>query len=202
MKNYYKILEVSENASIEIIEKAYKVLVRKYHPDLQGNSPKNEAKIREINEAYSVLSDPYIKEQYDKEFKLENQIREFNNFQESDYSRMYREQQRLKYELAHEKYDKERISHQKQEIENEKKQEENTASYGMIYLLKGIFRHRPTMKSIKNLKRIDLLALFLTIVIVITIGLILYFLPFTHDWMYDNFLNTPLTSWIFKSSSK
>ena len=41
MKNYYKILEVSENASPEVIEKAYKVLVKKYHPDLQKANRKN-----------------------------------------------------------------------------------------------------------------------------------------------------------------
>lgn len=37
MKNItlYEVLEVSENASTEIIEKAYKVLAKKYHPDLQ-----------------------------------------------------------------------------------------------------------------------------------------------------------------------
>ena len=36
----YEILEVSENASTEIIEKAYKVLAKKYHPDLQDESQK------------------------------------------------------------------------------------------------------------------------------------------------------------------
>lgn len=35
MKNYYEILEVNENASKEVIDKAYKVLAKKYHPDLQ-----------------------------------------------------------------------------------------------------------------------------------------------------------------------
>lgn len=35
MKNYYEILQVNEKASQEIIEKAYKVLAKKYHPDLQ-----------------------------------------------------------------------------------------------------------------------------------------------------------------------
>ena len=38
MKNYYEILQVNENASIEIIEKAYKVLAKKYHPDLQKDA--------------------------------------------------------------------------------------------------------------------------------------------------------------------
>ena len=41
-KNYYDILEVNKNASQEIIEKAYKTLVKKYHPDLQDNNLKNE----------------------------------------------------------------------------------------------------------------------------------------------------------------
>ena len=33
MKNYYEILEVNRKASKEIIEKAYRVLAKKYHPD-------------------------------------------------------------------------------------------------------------------------------------------------------------------------
>ena len=34
MKNYYDLLEVTPKASKEIIEKAYRVLIKKYHPDL------------------------------------------------------------------------------------------------------------------------------------------------------------------------
>ena len=33
VKNYYEILEVDSKASPEVIEKAYKTLVKKYHPD-------------------------------------------------------------------------------------------------------------------------------------------------------------------------
>ena len=43
MKNYYDLLEVSEKASPEVIEKAYKTLVKKYHPDLQPDDKKKEA---------------------------------------------------------------------------------------------------------------------------------------------------------------
>ena len=42
MKNYYEILEVDSKASPEVIEKAYKTLVKKYHPDLQNGINKNE----------------------------------------------------------------------------------------------------------------------------------------------------------------
>ena len=68
-KTYYEVLEVDKNASQEIIEKAYKTLAKKYHPDLRDEQEKNEneEKMKEINEAYSVLSDNYKKNQYDKE---------------------------------------------------------------------------------------------------------------------------------------
>ena len=71
MKNYYEILEVDSKASPEVIEKAYKTLVKKYHPDLQNGINKNEyeEKMKEINEAYSVLTDDYKKTTYDEQLK-------------------------------------------------------------------------------------------------------------------------------------
>lgn len=69
MENYYKILEVDKDASPEIIEKAYKTLVKRYHPDIQTDLNKEEAenKIKKINEAYDVLSDNLKRENYNKE---------------------------------------------------------------------------------------------------------------------------------------
>lgn len=66
-KNYYDILQVNRNASSEIIEKAYKILAKKYHPDLQAeeNKKKSEEILKEINEAYETLSNPEKKESYD-----------------------------------------------------------------------------------------------------------------------------------------
>lgn len=69
MKNYYEILEVDQKASQEIIEKAYRILVKRYHPDLQGNEYEKEMK--EINEAYAVLSDEYKRNQYDEQLQAE-----------------------------------------------------------------------------------------------------------------------------------
>ena len=67
MENYYDILEVSEKASNEVIEKVYKVLVKKYHPDLQQpqNKSKAEEMMKKINEAYDVLIDPEKRAEYD-----------------------------------------------------------------------------------------------------------------------------------------
>ena len=77
-KNYYQILEVDVNASFEVIEKAYKTLVKKYHPDLQENSLKNdsEAKLKLINEAYEVLSNEEKRKNYDLALQQEEMEKE------------------------------------------------------------------------------------------------------------------------------
>ena len=56
--NPYEVLGVSENASPEEIKKAYKDLVKKYHPDKYQNNPLSglaEEKLQEVNEAYDML---------------------------------------------------------------------------------------------------------------------------------------------------
>lgn len=189
MKNYYNILEVSENASKEIIEKAYKVLVMRYHPDLQANNPKAEAKIREINEAYSVLSDSFMREQYDKELKKEREKLNKDNYDELIYGRLYRDKERQRFQEKEQEHIK--------TYNNTKK--ETIGSYkGIIEIIKSIFEFKSKIGNIKEIRSINILALILTILIIICIGLILYCIPFTHDWMYKNFLDTPLTSWMFK----
>jgi len=62
MKDYYKILGVSRNASEDEIKKAFRKLAHVYHPDKSGG---DEAKFKEANEAYAVLSDKKKRQQYD-----------------------------------------------------------------------------------------------------------------------------------------
>lgn len=65
MKSYYDILGVDRNASQEEIKKAYRKLVKKYHPDHHPNDEKAEEKFKEISEAFEVLGDPEKRKQYD-----------------------------------------------------------------------------------------------------------------------------------------
>ena len=64
-KDYYEVLGVDKNASDEEIKRAFRVLAKKYHPDV-NKEPGAEEKFKEIGEAYSVLSDPNKRKQYDQ----------------------------------------------------------------------------------------------------------------------------------------
>jgi curved DNA-binding protein len=65
-KDYYKILDVDKNASQKDIQKAYRKLARKYHPDVNPGDTTAEEKFKEINEANEVLSNPEKRKQYDE----------------------------------------------------------------------------------------------------------------------------------------
>ncbi len=73
MKNFYRILQVDPEADKEIIEAAYKRLMRKYHPDVVSADERSDQslleKVQEINEAYHILSDDEKRKEYDKALK-------------------------------------------------------------------------------------------------------------------------------------
>ncbi len=62
--DYYAILEIDASAEPEVVEAAYRALVRKYHPDV-SDAADAEARIRAINAAYAVLRDPARRAAYD-----------------------------------------------------------------------------------------------------------------------------------------
>jgi curved DNA-binding protein len=65
-RDYYEVLGVARTASADEIKRAYRVLARKHHPDVNPGDKTAEDKFKEINEAYDVLSDSEKRGRYDQ----------------------------------------------------------------------------------------------------------------------------------------
>lgn len=61
--DYYEVLQVSTSAEPETINRVYRLLAQRFHPDNQETG--NEGRFRVIHEAYTVLSDPEKRARYD-----------------------------------------------------------------------------------------------------------------------------------------
>ena len=64
-RDYYEVLGISKNASLEDVKKAYRKKAIENHPDKHKGDPGAEEKFKEINEAYSVLSNKQKRATYD-----------------------------------------------------------------------------------------------------------------------------------------
>lgn len=186
MNNYYEILEVSKNASKEVIEKAYRVLAKKYHPDLQEESQKKiaEEKMKLINEAYEILSDDERRKSYDIE--LEEQI----EFAEKQKYNNINNQNNQKEEFVNEDdyyYEEPVLTKEqiKEQIKQEKRaqreyQEEQDRIYRNYMRSLGYkVKEKWTLKKI--IKLLEVLG------IIIIVILIIWFFPPTHKLLIQTY---------------
>lgn len=179
MKNYYEILEVNPRASQEVIEKAYRVLVKKYHPDLYSGEKRMyaEQKVKDINEAYRILSDTFLKEQYDAE--LEKEASYYSPYTNEQNRRRARQNQNVQ-----NNNDARENSYQEKESIEQKNYGVGTLM-SMFGLVQTIFKNVPRKRKEgkKTMQKEDWIAIGLTIVIMLVLGVILWFIPATNGFM-------------------
>ena len=176
MKNYYEILEVDKNASEEVIEKAYKTLAKKYHPDLQNNSDCQD-KMRQINEAYEILSNDFKRREYDEKIKRQSVSIE-------EYNRIIQENNRLKKDLK-------RVVNKREMSQNQGRLEEMSIMQRYYEQIKKAtkqpqmrYERKKTKISLEKIKKI-----VIYIAILIGIGLVLAIVPFTRKFFINLYNN-------------
>lgn len=196
MINFYEVLEVSQKASKEIIEKAYKVLAKRYHPDLQTEENKVQAKkkMQLINEAYETLSDTDKRKEYDEQLNQEilriQQIQEQKKIEKINqqiYQQINEQQNQKIINEDENNYINNSVNnnedYEKSRIEaNRKIAKEVEKSYANAYnnYLRSLgyrVKERWTWSRFLNLLKV--LAILLVII------LALWFIPPTHDFLVN-----------------
>ena len=86
--DHYEVLQVSQNADSETIERVYRLLAKRYHPD-NGTSGDSE-RFREVRESYEIITDPERRAKFDVEYDDEKTI-QWQLF-EQGAARNYREE--------------------------------------------------------------------------------------------------------------
>ncbi|MDV3172398.1 MAG: DnaJ domain-containing protein, partial [Candidatus Phytoplasma australasiaticum] len=86
-KDYYEVLELSRDAKLDDIKKAYRRLSKKYHPDVckEANA---DTKFKEVQEAFDVLSNTNKRAQYDQmghNFNNQGFNSDFQGFQSANF---------------------------------------------------------------------------------------------------------------------
>lgn len=210
MKNYYEILEINESASPEVIEKVYKVLAKKYHPDMHEESNKKwaEEKFKEVTEAYEILSDEFKRAEYDKSLKIErmkeNTIREasnnnfnkypqYNNHHNNNFNKNNNISQNHEdnYEDNKQKYDK--LSRNKEKIIKEEIKYQKQKAYNDAYIdaLKSMGYKIKYKKTFK-----DYLRILLFIIILIIMFSILWIIPPIRNNLISLYENNLIIKWL------
>ncbi len=192
MKNYYEELEVSRNASSDVINKAYKVLAKKYHPDSTSeNKQQAEERFKRISEAYETLSNEQKKLEYDKNLELTQP--EVNP---DDYLKLLENHKKLINEVSS-------LKNQINTLNSIKTNNINTSAYYTNNIPYSNVQHvyhtvntgpRKTKSysffdmikfKIKNFFR-KVLAILLTILIIFIIICILLYIPVTKDFILND----------------
>lgn len=213
MKNYYELLEVSQSASQEVIEKAYKTLAKKYHPDLQDTVNKKDAeqKMKEINEAYDIISNPEKRNAYNQELEKIEQTRQeqfqnyykeeikhtYNNkdnYKQSNYNTIQKQEQQFQNDFIKQQQIQNDYIRQQEQIQFElEKQQAIEKAYYDAYI-QDLKNRGYRIKYKKTFK--DYIKNIVAIFIVIFILFLILQIPFVKNYFIRIYEENELIKWI------
>jgi len=191
----------------EVIEKAYKVLAKKYHPDLQTaeNKKMAEDRMKEINDAYETLSNSDKRKVYDEELKRKKEEEayiktqqeqkrqesygngaQYNSYQSKNVNASYANNQTNTSQKDEEIENMARIYEEelkkyeekrRRQMESKLQQEYQNAYYNYLRSLGYRIKERWTWKKTKEL--------LITLLIIVVVFIIIWFFPPTHNMLVN-----------------
>lgn len=108
-KDYYKLLEITQNATNEEIKNAFREQAIKWHPD-RNQGTDTTLRMQEINEAHLILKDKEARERYDIEYNKFKQYQENKSRTEGEKTKVdkekknYQEQENLRRQYEYSDY--------------------------------------------------------------------------------------------------
>lgn len=186
--NFYEILQVDKKASQAVIEKAFKVLAKQYHPDAQPEDKKEwaEQHFKELNNAYEILSNEEKRTEYDKTL-----INETINTQLLQDMKDFQEELIMK---------NKHLSNLVTELQHKLQLYENTQTFtGYKSYIPPNQQHKntentppPSPKREKNHAMKSFISFLLTLLIALIVFIVLWFIPFTHNFFINLYENNPV----------
>ena len=197
METLYDILEVSRKASKEVIEKAYKTLAKKYHPDLQTAENKEiaEKRMKEINEEYDEKLEAEDERKKQEEYinyqnnsgtqsvKYESDMQFNNSINTEPISENNYNNQDFDWRKAYANLSKKEQRKIMKEVQKEANEEYRKQYEDYFRSLGYKIKHKWTFK--------DFLTIILVIGVLVVIFGVLWLIPPTHEYMI-NLYNTNL----------
>ncbi len=196
MKNYFEILEVDIHASSEVIDKAFKILAKKYHPDTQQEEKKAwaEEQFKILNEAYEILSDEVKREEYVKQLEVDKN-RELNLLMlknadlEVQLEELQAELDAFRHAYANSSYQAEQYqtsSYSQTNIPNSRNTNYSSQKEYITPEPSNYYEaYYPPIKS----KLKSFVAFCITLAIIVFIGFLLWKIPFTHNMLVQLYEN-------------
>ena len=206
-KNYYDLLQVNRNASPEIIEKAYKILAKKYHPDLQPEENKKQAEeiLKKINEAYEVLSDSEKKKAYDISLAEADQKKNEASYTQTTKSQNVNSSTNMNYNPSakdfalwqqQELQRKQQLQYQMQQLQHEQEisylkqlEQARKKAYHDAYI-QDLKNRGYKIRYKKSFK--DYVTGLITIIVILFVLFLLWHIPFVRNFFINLYENNPI----------
>ena len=183
MKDYYKILGVSQSASNDELKKAFRSLAKKYHPDRNKDDESAKAKFQDVNEAYGILSNEKSRKEYDENLKNQRQREK-----EEDRQKIINEtMQEYSNKSQNVYYNQLQMNKNTPNINQEQTQKNINVNQQKVYTKKDYIRdYNKRLRKLKfeNCKK-NAITNLKTIAIMAVIAIFIWFFPPTHKFLVN-----------------